>query len=182
MRPLLVLPLALLLAVLATPALPQGSGQAYNIEIVVFSGGSTTSADAAGSGSARGLSSSGDDAGGGGSARFIGTLPASSLQLGDVAAKLRSSGAYRVVTHAGWTQTPSAWNSRAGFPLARLGVEAPGLSGNAYLERGQYLHLGFALNYSGANITEIRRVRLGEKTYFDNPGVGIIAVVTAASN
>lgn len=178
--------LAALFALAATvamaPALPQGAGQAYNIEIVVFSNGATQSADAAGSGSARGLSSSGDDAGGGGSARFIGTLPASSLQLGDVAAKLRSSGAYRVVTHAGWTQTPSAWNSRTGFPLARLGVEAPGLSGNAYLERGQYLHLGFALNYSGANITEIRRMRLGEKAYFDNPGVGIIAVVTAAAN
>ena len=31
-----------------------------------------------------------------------------------------------------------------------------------------------------AKINEIRRVRLGEKNYFDNPDFGVIAVVTAA--
>lgn len=168
--------LALLAALVALPAMPQASDPVYNIEVIVFRTDSG-SGDAGGTG----LDSpaSGDDSGGGGIARFVGPLAASSLQLGDIAARLRASGAYRPVAHAGWAQTPSRWGSRSGFSLERVGVNADGLVGTAYLERGQYLHLGFSISLAGASINEIRRIRLGEKNYFDNPEFGIIAVVTS---
>lgn len=180
MRPL-TLGFALLLAALAQPAIPQVGGGAYNIEVIVFRTG-TGPADGDGGGNDRLVSGGdgGDTAGGAGAARLIGPLPAASLQLGAVAERLRTSGAYRPLVHAGWSQTPSPWGSRSGFPLARLGVTAEGLAGTVYLERGQYLHLGFAITLGRSTISEIRRVRLGEKNYFDNPDFGVIAVVTAA--
>lgn len=180
MRPL-ILVLALCLATFALPATPQTGGGAYNVEIIVFrtSGGSSD----AGGGNGDRLESGGDGgdaAGGSGVARLIGPLPAANLQLGGVAERLRASGAYRPLVHAGWSQTPSPWGSRSGFSLARVGAGAEGLSGTAYLERGQFLHLGFSITLGRATINEIRRVRLGEKNYFDNPDFGVIAVVTAA--
>lgn len=180
MRPL-TLALALLLATLALPAIPQTGSGAYNIEIIVFRTGSG-SIDAGGGAGERleSAGDSGDAASGAGVARLIGPLPAASLQLGGVAERLRTSGAYRPLAHAGWSQTPSPWGSRSGFPLARVGVTAEGLAGTTYLERGQYLHLGFTISLGRATISEIRRVRLGEKNYFDNPDFGVIAVVTAA--
>ncbi len=176
MRPPRLL-LALLAALAALPAMPQASDPVYNIEIIVFRAGS-----GAGDATGTGIDSlgSGGDSGGSGTARFVGPLAASSLQLGDVAARLRASGAYRPLAHAGWAQTPSPWGSRSGFSLGRVGVSADGLAGTAYLERGQYLHLGFSISVGGASINEIRRIRLGEKNYFDSPGLGVIAVVTAA--
>ena len=176
MRPLRPL-FALLAALLAVPALPQTSDPVYNIEVIVFRSGSSAP-DAGGTGIDP--LASGGDSGGSGIARFVGPLAASSLQLGDIAARLRSSGAYRPIAHAGWAQTPSPWGSRSGFSLGRVGVNAEGLAGTAWLERGQYLHLGFSISLGGATINEIRRIRLGEKNYFDNPEFGVIAVVTAA--
>lgn len=172
------LALALLAAAVAAPALPQASAPVYNIEVLVFRTGGSA-ADAAG-GVEPQVSGGDSGDGGGGVARFVGTLPASSLQLGGIEARLRASGAWRPLAHAGWAQTPSPWGSRSGFPLARVGVSADGLVGSAYLERGQYLHLGFTISLGRATISEIRRVRLGEKNYFDNPEFGVIAVVTAA--
>lgn len=169
---------------MSLPVLPQAAdGPAYNVEIIVFRTASTAAsgADAAGLGSSRAaLSSDGDAGGSGGSARFLRALPASAFLLNDAEQKLKASGAYRPLVHAAWAQTPSPWGSRSGLPLSRLGAEGEGLSGAAYLERGQYLHVGFNVTYNGATISEIRRVRLGEKTYFDNPNFGILAVVTAA--
>lgn len=178
---LLTAGLALLLAFLASPAIPQTGSGAYNIEVIVFRTGAS-SADAEGIPGDRpaGGSDSTDVTGGGGVARLIGPIPATNLQLGAIVERLRASGTYRPLAHAGWSQTPSPWGSRSGFPLARLGVSADGLAGTAYLERGQYLHLGFSVTLGRATISEIRRVRLGEKNYFDNPDFGLIAVVTAA--
>jgi len=181
MRPLTLITSLILLAV-ALPATPQAATGAYQVELVVFrTGGLPSGGDPA---SARGLaggSDIGEGAGAGGSSgRFIGLLVPAAWQLNDVEARLRASGAYRIVAHLGWTQTPSAWGSRAGFPVSRLGAGAESLSGTIYLERGQYLHLGLSLGHGTASINEMRRVRLGEKNYFDNPGFGAIAVVTAA--
>ncbi len=178
MRPL-TLGLTLLLIALAAPAVPQSGGGAYNIEVIIFRSGADP-ADAEGVSGDRPASDSGDVAGSGGVARLIGPLPAASLQLGAIVERLRASGAYRPLVHAGWSQTPGPWGSRSGFPLARLGVVADGLAGTAYLERGQYLHLGFSVTLGRATLSELRRVRLGEKNYFDNPDFGLIAVVTAA--
>lgn len=176
-RPL-TLAFAIALTTFALPATPQTTSGAYNIEVIVFrAGGSAADAGAA----TEPMVSGGDSgAGDGGVARFVGTLPAASLQLGGIAARLRSSGAYRPLAHAGWVQTASPWGSRSGFSVGRVGLGADGLAGTTWLERGQYLHLGFTLTLGRATINEIRRVRLGEKNYFDNPEFGVIAVVTAA--
>lgn len=170
---------------LAGPVSPQsGSAPIYQIEIVIFrtAASAASAADAAGLGSSRDVSGadSVDAASGGGSARVIATLPATSFQLDDVAARLRANGGYRPLSHVAWTQSPAAWGSRTGVPLTRVGVTGEGLSGVVHLERGQYLHLGFTMSYNNSTINEIRRVRFNEKNYFDNPHFGVIAVVTPA--
>jgi hypothetical protein len=125
---------------------------------------------------------------------FISALPPAQFQLTDLETKLRSSGAYVPVAHVAWAQTASAWGTRAGFPVQKLGVDVPGLNGTVYLERGQYLHLGMALNYAmssspaglGAGpgtaftLNENRRVRFYERNYYDHPAFGVIALVTPA--
>jgi hypothetical protein len=126
--------------------------------------------------------------------RFISVLDPSQFQLNDLESKLRASGAYVPVAHVAWAQSASAWGTRAGFQLQKLGVDVPGLNGTVYLERGQYLHLGMALSYSiqnppgglsaGAGTTftlnESRRVKFYERNYYDNPAFGVIALVTPA--
>ena len=72
---------------------------------------------------------------------------------------------------------------RRGLPIERIGVQSPGLSGVFLLERGSLLHFGMNLKFTADNgatwqLSEIRRVRLNEKNYYDNPGLGVIAVVT----
>jgi hypothetical protein len=98
------------------------------------------------------------------------------------------------VAHVAWAQTASAWGTKAGFPLQKLGVDVPGLNGTVYLERGQYLHLGMALSYAlssppaglGAGpgtaftLNENRRVKFYERNYYDHPAFGVIALVTPA--
>ena len=88
---------------------------------------------------------------GGGSAqvgRFVAALPCSAWQLTELENRLRASGTYVPVAHAAWSQTASSWGTRAGFTLQRLGIEVPGLTGNVFLERGQFLHLGMSLTYA----------------------------------
>ena len=125
---------------------------------------------------------------------FVAALPAAVWQLGELEERLRSSGAYVPVAHAAWSQTASAWGTRAGFAVQKLGINVPGLSGNVFLERGQFLHLGMTLTYAtsvplpslgaGAGtsfiINESRRVRFYERNYFDHPAFGVIALVTPA--
>ena len=80
--------------------------------------------------------------------RFVGLLPSAAWQLNELESRLRASGAYVPVAHAAWSQTASAWGTRAGFPVARLGIDVPGLTGNVYLEHGQFLHLGLSLTWA----------------------------------
>jgi len=123
---------------------------------------------------------------------FVALIPSSAYQLTEIENKLRSSGAYVPVAHVAWSQTASAWGTRAGFPVQRLGVDIPGLSGTVFLERGQYLHLGMTLTYAdpsppagmGAGsgtaftINQSRRIRFYERNYFDHPAFGVIALVS----
>ena len=125
---------------------------------------------------------------------FISALSSTQFQLNDLETKLRSSGAYVPVAHVAWAQTASAWGTRAGFPVQKLGVDVPGLNGTVYLERGQYLHLGMALSYAIASppaglgagpgtaftLNENRRVKFYERNYYDHPAFGVIALVTPA--
>jgi hypothetical protein len=179
-------------------AAPTGPGATvYNIEIIVFratsalGGAEDWSAEAgvrniiAGDDSASGSSQVG---------HFVGTLPSSAWQLGELENKLRASGTYVPIGHAAWQQTASTWGTRAGFTMQKLGIDVPGLSGTVFLERGQFLHLGMALTYAmpsppaglGAapdtpfTINESRRVRFYERNYFDHPAFGVIALVTPA--
>jgi hypothetical protein len=126
--------------------------------------------------------------------RFVGNLPESSFQLTPLASKLRSTGLYAPVAHVAWSQTASDWGTRAGFPLDRLGINVPGLTGTVFLERGQYLHLGMDLSYASGsppggmgaapgtpfNLNQSRRIKFYERNYYDHPGFGVIALVTPA--
>src|SRR5579863_10285757 len=133
----------------AAPVVP-----AYNIELVIFRattalGGAENWAAESG---ARSFSndSSADEAGANAEqqvGRFIQMLPESQYQLTDIEKRLRASAGYAPIAHVAWSQTASAWGTRAGFPLQRLGIDVPELTGTVVLERGQYLHLGMTLAY-----------------------------------
>ncbi|MDB6088396.1 MAG: hypothetical protein JWN85_1180 [Gammaproteobacteria bacterium] len=179
------------------PAVSQESASpAYNIELVVFratsaQGGAENWSAEAGTGNviAGEEASSSSQVG-----HFVSALPATSYQLADLENKLRSSGAYVPIAHVAWSQTASAWGTRAGFPVQRLGMDVPGFSGTVFLERGQYLHLGMTLTYAmpsppagmgagpGATFTinESRRIRFYERNYYDHPAFGVIALVSPA--
>jgi len=198
----------LLLATLASmlPTLPRAAeetspaapapGPVYNIEIIVFRattalGGAENWSAEAGARSIAGGESAAESLQVG---HFVGALPPSAWQLGELESRLRASGAYVPVAHAAWSQTASSWGTRAGFAVQRIGLDVPGLSGNVFLERGQFLHLGMTLTYAmsappaglGAaadtpfTINESRRVRFYERNYFDHPAFGAIALVTPA--
>lgn len=179
----LILRLALLasLTAAAPVSLPQSSNATlYNVEVVVFR---MTGPREGEPGAAATRSAAGDSATGATQvARYVAALPAAKLQLSGARQKLAAAG-YRVLAHAGWTQTASSWGSRSGLPIDRVGVQVPGLSGNFLLERGSLLHFGMNLKYSpegGATqqMSEIRRIRFNEKNYYDHPAIGVIAVVT----
>ncbi len=192
--------LILLAAVFWLPALSQdATGPAYNIELIVFrtaaaQGGPENWATEGGSDDSAGGADA--EAGSGSSqvGHFVAALPTSQFQLTDIENRLKSSGAYVPVAHVAWSQTASAWGTRAGFPVQRLGIDVPGLTGTVFLERGQYLHLGVALNYAetappaglgagpGTSFTmsQTRRIRFYERNYYDHPAFGVIALVTPA--
>jgi peptidoglycan-binding protein CsiV len=209
----LTLPLAMLLAVLPasaqTPAAaptqapaptsapaPTPAASVYNIEIIVFrtnqalGGAENWSAQTAHEYNPEDEAAQGTK----GVGRFVGLLPQTAWQLTPIENKMRSSGLYVPVAHVAWSQTASDWGTRAGFTLQRLGVDAPGLAGTVFLERGQFLHLGMALSYAPANppagmgagpgttftINQSRRIRFYERSYYDHPGFGVIALVTPA--
>jgi hypothetical protein len=127
--------------------------------------------------------------------KFVQSIPAAQFQLNDVAQKLQNTSNYQPIAHFAWQQTASSWGSRAGFTVAKLAGAVPGLSGIFYLESGDYLHLGMALNYQTSNppaglaaapgtvfsISESRRVRYDKLNYYDHPAFGVIALVTPAN-
>ena len=187
--------LCALLAVIVPAVAEDNPGPTYHIEIIVFralsaqGGAENWSAESGTANTVGAENSAGSQLG-----HFVSTLPPEQFQLTDIETKLRASGAYAPVAHAAWVQTASAWGTRAGFPLQKLGVDVQGLTGTIFLERGQYLHLGMALSYAIASppaglgaspgtafmLSESRRVRFYERNYFDHPAFGVIALVTPA--
>jgi hypothetical protein len=172
-RNLLRVPL-LALALVATcmPALPQQATR-YTVEIIVFRVDADSSGEDPSAAPAIRSSASAE----------IATTQVASRRLASAASRLRAGGGFRILAHAAWSQPPAGWNSRRGVALSQLGVNVPGLSGNVVLERGQFLHLGFELKLEDAGKTvqlaEIRRVKPDEAQYFDNPQLGVIALVTS---
>src|SRR6185437_6163058 len=136
----------------------------------------------------------GEAASGSGVGKLLTVLPSSAYRLTAIDSRLRSSGTYLPVAHAAWVQTASAWGTHAGFPLDSLGINVPGLTGDIFLEHGQFLHLGMTLNYTmqdppaGLNapagttfvMNETRRVRFYQRNYYDHPAFGVIALITPA--
>lgn len=181
-------------AVPATPAAPAGT--VYNIEIIVFRANSAAGSAEDWSSESGTRTIAGDDSSSGAATvgHFVGALPSTDWQLTEIENRLRASGSYTPVAHAAWSQTASAWGTRAGFTLQKLGIDVPGLSGNVFLERGQFLHLGMALTYATATapqglaaapdtpftLNEVRRIRFYDRNYFDHPAFGVIALVTPA--
>jgi hypothetical protein len=195
LRALAAITLVALITVLPAASQESGSANVYNIELIVFRatqalGGAenwniqtTRSADAGETtDTARNVG------------RFVSALPAASFQLNDVENKLRTSGLYVPVAHVAWSQTASDWGTRAGFTVQKIGINAEGLNGTVFLERGMYLHLGMALSYAPANppagmgagpgttfqMGESRRIKFYERNYYDHPAFGVIALVTPA--
>ena len=179
------------------PAPAPGPGSTvYNIEIIVFRATSALGGPEDWSAQAGARSVAGEESASGAAqvGRFVAAVPSSAWQLGELENRLRASGLYVPVAHTAWSQTASSWGTRAGFTVQKLGVDVPGLSGNVFLERGQWLHLGMALTYAmpsppqglGAGpatpftINESRRVRFYDRNYFDHPAFGVIALVSPA--
>jgi hypothetical protein len=127
--------------------------------------------------------------------KFVQSVAAAQFQLNDVAQKLQNTTNYQPIAHFAWQQTASSWGSRAGFTVAKLAGSVPGLTGNIYLESGDLLHLGMALNYQSSNppdglaaaagtvftMNESQRVKVDKLSYFDHPAFGVIALVTPAN-
>ena len=176
------------------PAAEDTTGTVYNVEIIVFrtataQGGAENWSEEAG---ARIVAGDESPSGSLQVGKFVALLPASAFQLNELESRLRASGAYLPVAHAAWSQTASGWGTRAGFALNRLGIDVPGLSGNVYLEHGQFLHLGLSLTWAmespadglragpgtAFTLNETRRVRFYERNYYDPPAFGVIALVT----
>src|SRR6516162_414203 len=174
------------------PAPPPAS--VYNIEVIVFRATSALGGAEDWSAEAGARNVAGEESASGAATvgHFVAPLPPSIWQLGELENRLRASGVYVPVAHTAWSQTASSWGTRAGFPVQKLGIDVPGLSGTVFLERGQWLHLGISLTYAmtappqglGAapdtpfTINESRRVRFYERNYFDHPAFGVIALVT----
>ncbi|MET0292418.1 MAG: CsiV family protein [Steroidobacteraceae bacterium] len=170
----------------ATPdAAAEGStAGGYTVELIVFRGGSGGAGEDLSV--AEAASAEGDSATGGArNSRVLQRLPASRLKLGALVNRLNATAGYKVVAHAAWVQTASAWGSRVGVPIDEAGLAAQGLSGVVHLERGQYLHLGVNVTLAGTGGTwrmnELRRVKFNERQYYDHPAFGVIAVVSPPS-
>ncbi|HTW37089.1 MAG TPA: CsiV family protein [Steroidobacteraceae bacterium] len=121
-------------------------------------------------------------------------LPASEFELDGIVARLRSSGRFVPVAHAAWWQSASPWGRPTEIPVQDLGLAAQGLTGTLSLQRGEFLHLELALDYAIDNppaalgaapgtvfsLHQMQRVRFNQRSYFDHPAFGVIALVTPA--
>jgi hypothetical protein len=189
------------------PAAAPAGATVYNVEVIVFRTNTALGAPedwaseaarapavpAAGEGETGvpASESSGQAASG---ARFIRALTPAEFQLADLEAKIKSSGSYVPVAHVGWAQTASAWGSHESMSLQQLGFDDPQLAGTITLERGQFLHLGLALDLTVATppsgleaapnttfvLNDNHRVKFYERNYFDSPAFGVIALVVPA--
>jgi hypothetical protein len=106
------------------------------------------------------------------------------LVLGATAARLNRGG-YQLLWHQAWVQPAVDRGAPELAVLAALGqgTATPDLSGVIHLSARRFLHLGIDLELrSGATLVaqmrQQRRIGLSVQQYFDDPRVGVIAVVT----
>jgi hypothetical protein len=168
--------LAMALVALLLPCMPVASQQPpnrYDVEIVIFRISANSGTENLDAPTQPGASSGG-----------MQLTPTTQRRLGGEVSRLRAAGGFQVLAHTAWTQAPAALNSRRGVSTAQIGIEAAGVSGNVFIERGQYLHLGFDLRIEHGGrvyaISDQRRVRAGDAQYFDHPAIGILALISPA--
>ena len=168
-------------ATAVAPAGATANTSAYQVEVVIFRS-TTPPANEDLSAAPEGRGFEGSQAQDVTPPSLLRKLDPSQMQLGALAARLRSSGGWQVLAHAGWIQTATDWPHHGALDLADLGLSAPDLHGSIYLERGQqYLHLGVDLHLGGEpgwSLRELRKIKYNEKNYFDHPGFGVIAIVS----
>jgi Peptidoglycan-binding protein, CsiV len=111
-------------------------------------------------------------------------LPESAWQLGTAEQALARHGGYEPLAHAAWAALVPP-NGRTTARLDDLLKEGTPLAGAVALQRGQYLFLGVDIDYQAApgmtfGLREKRRIKFGERHYFDHPAFGVIAQVTSS--
>jgi hypothetical protein len=111
-------------------------------------------------------------------------LPESAWQLGAAAQALAQRGGYQLLAHAAWAALVPP-NGRTTARLEDVLRDGPPLAGSVALQRGQYLFLGVDIDYQAEpgvvfGLREKRRIKFGERHYFDHPAFGVVAQVTTS--
>ncbi len=109
-------------------------------------------------------------------------LPESAWQLGNAEQALARRGDYPVLAHAAWAAIVPP-NGRTTAKLEDVLKPETPLAGSVAVQRGQYLFLGLDIDYTAAPgvvypLREKRRVKFGDRHYFDHPAFGVVAQVT----
>ncbi len=111
-------------------------------------------------------------------------LPETAWQLGAAEQALAHRGGYTLLAHTAWAAIVPP-NGRTTARLDDVLTDGTPLAGSVALQRGQYLFLGLDVDYQAApgvtfGLREKRRVKFGERHYFDHPAFGVIAQVTSS--
>lgn len=164
--------LATLLSFCTTSALPQAPAF-YTVEVVVFRNAGDIGAL---TGTQAPPPATDDD---------VEATPVTAGRLSSAASKLRArSGEFRVLAHAAWTQAPTVFSTTRGVSATSVGL-GNGISGKLFLKRGDYLHFGADLVIEDGGkrfrINETRQIKPNQIHYFDQPAVGLLAIVTAST-
>jgi len=104
------------------------------------------------------------------------------FQLGAAKDALTKNGEIKVLNHLVWAAIVPP-NGRTTTHLADLLSDETGpMTGTVAVQRNQYLFMGIELDYTLGGQTyglrEKRRVKFGERHYFDHPAFGVIAQIT----
>jgi len=118
-----------------------------------------------------------------GSDSSIQPLESGHLKLAAIEGALKRNHSYQPLAHIGWTQPGFALTSPRPLGIENLVPRDTGISGTVTLTRGKYLHMVLDLTWQSPDgkryvLREQRKMRSGEKHYFDHPYFGVIALVT----
>jgi hypothetical protein len=111
----------------------------------------------------------------------IEVLPETAWQLGAIEASLHRRD-YTVLAHTEWAAIVPA-NGRTTARLEDVLAGPTPLAGSVAVQRSQYLFLGVDVDFAVPDgptysMRERRRVKFGERHYFDHPAFGLIAQIT----
>ena len=157
---------------LAEPAPPAGGSARYHIELLAFRQPGELPAPQPQEPLTAGSTAAGR----------VALIPDGDWQLGGVARSLTQRG-FALVTHTAWYAIVPP-NGRTTAHLEELLSPDTPLAGSVAVQRGQYLYVGVELDYRPPtpadhaapvySLREKRRVKFGERHYFDNAAFGAI--------